>query len=135
MTVQPVEEMVLRLEELLFPSIANVAVLSADVDDETVRIEAQSAVAGDPSVRTADRAPAVDASRGRPRARRPGRAGPGPEWCASSVCPSAAAPCCGWSKRCPTQKARRADLAIHELGNRGQPAMRPPSTGRMCPVT
>src|SRR5258707_1089022 len=73
MTVQPVEEMVLRLEELLFPSIANVAVLSADVDDETVRIEARSAVAGAPSVRTADRAPAVDAGRGRPRARRSGR--------------------------------------------------------------
>ncbi|MFF1840075.1 transposase family protein [Streptomyces sp. NPDC058231] len=46
MTVQPVEEVTVRLEELLFPSIANVEVLSADVDDETVRIDARSTVAG-----------------------------------------------------------------------------------------
>lgn len=36
----------LRLEELLFPSIADVAVLSVDVNEEAVRIEAQSTVAG-----------------------------------------------------------------------------------------
>ncbi|MET8331814.1 transposase family protein [Streptomyces sp. NPDC005181] len=46
MTVQPVEEVTVPLKELLFPSIVNVAVLSADVDDETVRIEARSTVAG-----------------------------------------------------------------------------------------
>ncbi|MET8566369.1 ISL3 family transposase [Streptomyces flaveolus] len=40
------EEVVLRLEELLFPSIADVAVLSVDVNEEAVRIEAQSTVAG-----------------------------------------------------------------------------------------
>ncbi|MES4909506.1 MULTISPECIES: ISL3 family transposase [unclassified Streptomyces] len=40
------EERVLRLEELLFPSIADVAVLSVDVSDEAVRIEARSTVAG-----------------------------------------------------------------------------------------
>ncbi|MFF9076738.1 ISL3 family transposase [Streptomyces sp. NPDC014872] len=40
------EEVVLRLEELLFPSIADVAVLSVDVNDEAVRIEARSTVAG-----------------------------------------------------------------------------------------
>nr|WP_229924703.1 transposase family protein [Streptomyces sulfonofaciens] len=39
-------EVVLRLEELLFPSIADVAVLSVDVNDEAVRIEARSTVAG-----------------------------------------------------------------------------------------
>ncbi|MEV5783734.1 ISL3 family transposase [Streptomyces sp. NPDC048448] len=37
------EETVLRLEELLFPSVADVTVLSVDVNDETVRIEACSA--------------------------------------------------------------------------------------------
>jgi transposase len=37
---------VLRLEELLFPSISDVAVLSVDVTDEAVRIAAQSKVAG-----------------------------------------------------------------------------------------
>ncbi|GLW19694.1 transposase [Streptomyces sp. NBRC 13847] len=36
----------LRLEELLFPSVADVTVLSVDVNDETVRIEACSAAAG-----------------------------------------------------------------------------------------
>ncbi|MFE9882498.1 ISL3 family transposase [Streptomyces sp. NPDC005784] len=40
------EEVVLRLEELLFPSIADVAVLSVDVNDEAVHIEARSTVAG-----------------------------------------------------------------------------------------
>ncbi|WP_327575696.1 ISL3 family transposase [Streptomyces sp. NBC_00145] len=39
------EEAVLRLEELLFPSIADVAVLSVDVNDESVRIEARSTAA------------------------------------------------------------------------------------------
>lgn len=46
LTVQLVEEVVLRLEELLFPSISDVVVLSVDVDDEAVRIEARSTVAG-----------------------------------------------------------------------------------------
>ncbi|MFD0344834.1 hypothetical protein ACFVH0_40260 [Streptomyces sp. NPDC127117] len=36
------EEVVLRLQELLFPSLADVVVLSVDVDDEAVRIEARS---------------------------------------------------------------------------------------------
>ncbi|WP_085926386.1 transposase family protein [Streptomyces platensis] len=34
------EDVVLRLEQLLFPSIADVAVVSVDVNNETVRIEA-----------------------------------------------------------------------------------------------
>ena len=38
--------MVLRLEELLFPSIADVSVVSVDVDNETVRIEARSTASG-----------------------------------------------------------------------------------------
>ncbi|MFD4764290.1 transposase family protein [Streptomyces sp. NPDC058439] len=41
-----VEEVVLRLEELLFPSIADVAVLSVAVNDEAVRIEVRSTVPG-----------------------------------------------------------------------------------------
>jgi hypothetical protein len=36
-----VEEVVLRLKELLFPSIAHVAVLSMDVSIEIVRVDAQ----------------------------------------------------------------------------------------------
>ncbi|WP_157870071.1 MULTISPECIES: hypothetical protein [unclassified Streptomyces] len=40
------EEVVLRLDELLFPSIADVTVFSVDVKDEAVRIEARSTVAG-----------------------------------------------------------------------------------------
>lgn len=36
----------LQLEELLFPSIADVAVLSVDGNDEAVRIKAKSPVAG-----------------------------------------------------------------------------------------
>lgn len=39
----------LRLEELLFPSIADVAVLSVDVNDEAVHIEARSTPASGPS--------------------------------------------------------------------------------------
>ncbi|MEU0389004.1 hypothetical protein [Streptomyces chartreusis] len=35
------EEVVLRLKELLFPSIAGVAVLSVDVNIEIVRVDAQ----------------------------------------------------------------------------------------------
>ncbi|MFF5015102.1 transposase family protein [Streptomyces sp. NPDC001165] len=35
------EEVVLRLKELLFPSIADIAVLSVDVDIEIVRVDAQ----------------------------------------------------------------------------------------------
>lgn len=46
LTVQAVEEVLLRLGELLFPSIADVAVLSVAVNDEAVRIEARSTVAG-----------------------------------------------------------------------------------------
>ncbi|MFE3775390.1 transposase family protein, partial [Streptomyces sp. NPDC059122] len=42
------EETMLRLEELLFPSVADVTALSVDVSDETVRIEACSATAGAP---------------------------------------------------------------------------------------
>lgn len=38
--------MVLRLEELLFPSIADIAVLSVDVNDEAVLIEARCTMAG-----------------------------------------------------------------------------------------
>ncbi|MGW0788501.1 ISL3 family transposase [Streptomyces sp. NPDC002911] len=40
------EEVVLRLEELLFPSIADVVVLSVAVNDEAVHIEVRSTVAG-----------------------------------------------------------------------------------------
>ncbi|MFD4754347.1 transposase family protein [Streptomyces sp. NPDC058426] len=40
------EEVVLRLEKLLVPSISDVAVLSIDVTDEAVRIEDQRTVAG-----------------------------------------------------------------------------------------
>ncbi|MFG2212788.1 ISL3 family transposase [Streptomyces sp. NPDC048638] len=40
------DEKVLRLEELLFPSVADVTVLSVDVNDEAVRIEACSAAVG-----------------------------------------------------------------------------------------
>ncbi|WP_392668012.1 hypothetical protein [Streptomyces sp. LN785] len=40
------EEMVLRLEELLFPSIADVTVLSVAVNDEAVHVEARSTVPG-----------------------------------------------------------------------------------------
>lgn len=39
--------MVLRLEELLFPSISAITVLSSvDVSNEAIRIEAQSTTAG-----------------------------------------------------------------------------------------
>ncbi|MEV0495373.1 hypothetical protein [Streptomyces atratus] len=41
-----VGETVLRLEELLFPSIADIAVLSVDVNDEAVGIEARCTIAG-----------------------------------------------------------------------------------------
>ncbi|WP_461091580.1 ISL3 family transposase [Streptomyces incanus] len=40
------EETLLRLEELLFPSIADVAVLSVDVNDEAISIGARSTAAG-----------------------------------------------------------------------------------------
>ncbi|MFI5524278.1 transposase family protein [Streptomyces platensis] len=40
------EETLLRLEELLFPSIADIAVLSVNVNDEAVLIEAQCTMAG-----------------------------------------------------------------------------------------
>ncbi|MFE5097279.1 transposase [Streptomyces sp. NPDC056638] len=40
------EETVLRLEELLFPSIADIAVLSVDVNNEAVLIEARCTLAG-----------------------------------------------------------------------------------------
>ncbi|MFE7359155.1 ISL3 family transposase, partial [Streptomyces sp. NPDC057543] len=41
-----VEETVLRLEELLFPSIADIAVLSVDVNNEAVPIEDRCTMAG-----------------------------------------------------------------------------------------
>jgi transposase len=41
-----VEEVVLRLEKLLFPAIADVAVLSVNVDIEIVRVDAQCTTAG-----------------------------------------------------------------------------------------
>lgn len=40
------EETTLRLEELLLPSIADIAVLSVDVNSEAVRIDARSTTAG-----------------------------------------------------------------------------------------
>ncbi|WP_256215558.1 transposase family protein [Streptomyces sp. Ag109_O5-10] len=40
------KEVVLRLEELLFPSVADVAVLSVDVNIEIVRVDAQCTAAG-----------------------------------------------------------------------------------------
>ncbi|MCX4851666.1 hypothetical protein [Streptomyces sp. NBC_00893] len=40
------EEVVLRLEELLFPSIANIAVLSVDVNIEIVRVDEQGTMGG-----------------------------------------------------------------------------------------
>ncbi|WP_405983815.1 transposase [Streptomyces sp. NBC_00872] len=40
------DEVVLRLEELLFPSIADVAVVAVDVENETVRVEARSTASG-----------------------------------------------------------------------------------------
>ncbi|WP_369154045.1 ISL3 family transposase [Streptomyces sp. R02] len=42
------EEVVLRLKELLFPSIADVVVLSVDVDIEIVRVDAHSTTDGAP---------------------------------------------------------------------------------------
>jgi hypothetical protein len=41
-----VEEVVLRLKELLFPSIANVAVLSVDVSIAMVRVDAKCTTTG-----------------------------------------------------------------------------------------
>jgi transposase len=38
--------MLLRLEELLLPSIADVTVLSVDVNNEAIRVEARSTAAG-----------------------------------------------------------------------------------------
>ncbi|MEU5525127.1 hypothetical protein ABZ759_31970 [Streptomyces sp. NPDC047860] len=40
------EEVVLRLEELLFPLIADVAVLSVDVNTEIVRVDVHCTTAG-----------------------------------------------------------------------------------------
>ncbi|MFJ9351035.1 transposase family protein [Streptomyces sp. NPDC101237] len=40
------EEVALRLKELLFPSIADVAVLSVDLDTEIVRVPAHCTTAG-----------------------------------------------------------------------------------------
>ncbi|MFE6888036.1 hypothetical protein [Streptomyces sp. NPDC057694] len=42
LTVSLVREVVLRLQELLFPSIADVAVVSVDVDVAIVRVDAHS---------------------------------------------------------------------------------------------
>lgn len=44
--VRAVDEVALRLKELLFPSIANIAVLSVDVNIEIVRIDAQYTTVG-----------------------------------------------------------------------------------------
>ncbi|MFJ2109797.1 ISL3 family transposase [Streptomyces microflavus] len=46
LTVSPVREVVLRLQELLFPSVADVAVLSVDVDIAIVRVDAHSTSRG-----------------------------------------------------------------------------------------
>ncbi|MER5618096.1 ISL3 family transposase [Streptomyces sp. NPDC002215] len=46
LTVRAVEDVVLRLKKLLFPSIADIAVLSVDVDVEKVRLDAQCTTAG-----------------------------------------------------------------------------------------
>ncbi|MEV6318835.1 hypothetical protein [Streptomyces sp. NPDC051776] len=40
------EEVVLRLKQLLFPSIADIAVLSVDVNIEIVRVDAQCTAVG-----------------------------------------------------------------------------------------
>jgi hypothetical protein len=41
-----VDEILLRLEELLFPSIADVAVLSVDVNNAIVRVDVQCTAVG-----------------------------------------------------------------------------------------
>lgn len=46
LTVRVVDEVALRLKELLFPSIPDAAVLSVDVDIEIVRVDAQSIADG-----------------------------------------------------------------------------------------
>jgi transposase len=46
LTVSRVREVVLRLQELLFPSIADVAVLAVDVDSAIVRVDAHSTSRG-----------------------------------------------------------------------------------------
>lgn len=46
LTVRAVEDVVLRLKTLLFPAIADIAVLSVDVDVEKVRLDAQCTTAG-----------------------------------------------------------------------------------------
>ena len=43
--MRAVEDVVLRLKELLFPAIADIAVLSVDVDNEKVRLDAQCTTA------------------------------------------------------------------------------------------
>ncbi|WP_455678890.1 ISL3 family transposase [Streptomyces avidinii] len=46
LTVRAVEDVALRLKTLLFPAIADIAVLSVDVDIEQVRLDAQCTTAG-----------------------------------------------------------------------------------------
>lgn len=46
LTVRAVQEVTLRLKELLFPAIADIAVLSVGVDIEKVRVDAQCTMAG-----------------------------------------------------------------------------------------
>ncbi|MFE2071076.1 hypothetical protein ACFXDH_53525 [Streptomyces sp. NPDC059467] len=46
LTVRDLEEVVLRLAELLFPSIANMSVVSVGVSNETLRLRARSTTTG-----------------------------------------------------------------------------------------
>lgn len=46
LTVRAVEGVVLRLEKLLFPAVADVAVLSVNADIGIVRVDAQCTTAG-----------------------------------------------------------------------------------------
>lgn len=46
LTVRAVEDVALQLKELLFPAIADIAVLSVDGDIESVRLDAQCTMAG-----------------------------------------------------------------------------------------
>ncbi|WP_206669196.1 hypothetical protein [Streptomyces sp. IB2014 016-6] len=46
LTVSPVREVVLRLQELLFPSVADVAMLSVDADIAIVSVDAHSTSRG-----------------------------------------------------------------------------------------
>ncbi|MFE3684052.1 transposase family protein [Streptomyces sp. NPDC059095] len=56
------EETLLRLEELLVPSIADVAVLSVDVNDETISTGARSTAAGAACPDCGSRSSRIDSS-------------------------------------------------------------------------